>query len=191
MGMAISKVGFHPYQFGPTVQGVGVQWFSSEIPPLTGQRILAREPSMTSRQNNGASPPKRKVLIVDDDEATRDLLYAALESPGEFQVFTARDGESGLIAAKSIRPDVIVLDVMMPGVDGLEVCRRLKQAPETSATRVVFVSACAEPKDRQAGFDAGADEYLTKPFFAATLRATVVGMMAKARTGSASGHVRP
>lgn len=102
-----------------------------------------------------------RVLVVDDDPTVRDVLEAMLSFEG-CEVLTAPDGERSLQMARDSLPDVVVLDVMMPGMDGIEVCRRLKTSPESP--RVVMVSGKVSLEDQRRGLDAGADAYLTKPF---------------------------
>jgi CheY-like chemotaxis protein len=102
-----------------------------------------------------------KVLVVDDDPTVREVLSTLLAFEG-CQVSEAMDGDEALEAARRLRPDVVLLDVMMPGRSGLEVCRALKGDGLTP--RVVMVSAKAGPEDERAGLAAGADEYLRKPF---------------------------
>ena len=102
-----------------------------------------------------------KVLVVDDDPTIRDVLRIMLGFEG-CQVVDAPDGESALVMFTAIRPDVVILDVSMPGVDGVEVCRQLKSSPHPP--RVVMLTARAQPEDEQGALDAGADAYLRKPF---------------------------
>src|SRR5258708_7231286 len=111
-------------------------------------------------------PPR--ILIVDDNETSRDILATRLKAHG-YAPLEARDGEEALSAARDHRPDVILLDVMMPKIDGLEVCRRLKGDPDLPFTPIILVTAKADSKDVVAGLDAGADEYLTKPIDQAAL----------------------
>lgn len=102
------------------------------------------------------------VLIVDDVPANLKLLEAKLA--GEYyDVLTAKDGYECIAITKSRKPDLILLDVMMPGIDGFETCRQLKQDPEVSHIPVVMVTALADPSDRVQGLEAGADDFITKP----------------------------
>jgi len=103
------------------------------------------------------------VLVVDDEPYTVDLLQAQLEIEG-YQVMVAYQGEEALEKASARLPDLVLLDIMMPGLDGFEVCRRLKADPRTQFVPVVIVTALQEPKDKIAGTKAGADDFLTKPF---------------------------
>src|SRR3954464_11190044 len=103
-----------------------------------------------------------RILVVDDIEANVRLLEARLTAE-YYEVLTASDGPTALAIAGSERPDIILLDVMMPGMDGFQVCRRLKDDPETRHVPVVLVTALDGRSDRVAGLEAGADEFLTKP----------------------------
>lgn len=109
---------------------------------------------------NGALAPK--VLLVDDEQDILDLLKYNLEREG-YQVTTALNGRDALRSAKANRPDLIVLDIMMPGMDGVEVCNQLRQLPEFKQTLITFLSARGEDYSQIAGFEAGADDYITKP----------------------------
>jgi adenylate cyclase len=115
-------------------------------------------------------PPR--ILIVDDNEANRDILDARLKTQG-YELLQAADGEEALAAARQHLPDVILLDVMMPKVDGIEVCSRLKSDSTLPFMPIILVTAKADSKDVVAGLDAGADEYLTKPIDQAALLARV------------------
>jgi DNA-binding response OmpR family regulator len=107
--------------------------------------------------------PSGTVLVVDDDLVIQKLLQVNFEMEG-YDVITAGDGEEGLAKAQAEHPDAIVLDVMMPKMDGLEVARRLKADDDTSGIPIILLSAKAQQADVQAGQATGADEYLTKPF---------------------------
>ncbi|MBL7947097.1 MAG: response regulator transcription factor [Flavobacteriales bacterium] len=104
----------------------------------------------------------QKVLLVDDEPDIVELLRYNLEREG-YAVQTALNGKDALKAAKSNRPDLIVLDIMMPGMDGVEVCMQLRQLPEFKNTVITFLTARGEDYSQIAGFDAGADDYITKP----------------------------
>jgi CheY-like chemotaxis protein len=106
--------------------------------------------------------PSGTVLVVDDDPVIINLLQVNFEIEG-YDVLTATGGEAGLAQAQNLRPDVIVLDVMMPGMDGIEVARRLRQDPDTKQIPIILLSAKAQAGDIQAGL-AVADDYVTKPF---------------------------
>jgi two-component system, cell cycle response regulator len=103
-----------------------------------------------------------RILVVDDIDANVRVLEAKLTAE-YYDVLTASDGPSGLVVAAQQKPDIILLDVMMPGMDGFEVCRRLKDEPATRHIPVVLVTALDGRQDRLAGLEAGADEFLTKP----------------------------
>jgi len=104
-----------------------------------------------------------KVLIADDEASLRLLVAATLEDE-RFQITEAKDGTSALAMARAEHPDLVLLDVAMPGLDGLEVCRMIKQDPALAGTTVVMLTAKAQEVDRRRGLEAGADAYLTKPF---------------------------
>ncbi len=117
-----------------------------------------------------------RILIVDDNPMNVDILQSCLAFHG-YEIITATDGEEALAAAGEKQPDLILLDVMMPKIDGLEVCRRLKADPSLPFMPVILVTAKADSKDVVAGFGAGADEYLTKPVDQDALVARVRSML--------------
>ncbi len=104
----------------------------------------------------------QKVLLVDDEPDIIELLKYNLEREG-YQVSTALNGRDAIKVAKANRPDLIVLDIMMPGMDGVEVCNQLRQLPEFKHTIITFLTARSEDYSQIAGFEAGADDYITKP----------------------------
>ncbi len=103
------------------------------------------------------------VLLVDDDEMIRELVEARLGRSG-YRIHTAADGQTGLDLARFLLPHVIVLDWMMPGLGGPEVCRLLKEDESTAGIPVLMLTSRANEEDIRAGFEHGADDYLTKPF---------------------------
>ena len=103
------------------------------------------------------------ILVVDDEEPLLLLVTMTLQTE-PYRVIVARDGEEALALARSERPDFVLLDVGLPKIDGLEVCRRLRADPATGGATIVMLSARAAEEDRAAGLAAGADDYLTKPF---------------------------
>jgi adenylate cyclase len=115
-------------------------------------------------------PPR--ILVVDDNETNRDILVTRLEAHG-YQTLQAADGEEALRGVTQHHPDVVLLDVMMPNLDGLEACRRLKSDRAVAFTPVILVTAKTATQDIVAGLDAGADEYLIKPIDQAALVARV------------------
>jgi DNA-binding response OmpR family regulator len=104
-----------------------------------------------------------KVLVIDDEAPIRLLCRVNLEAEG-MEVLEAEEGETGLELARTRRPDVILLDVMMPGLDGWEVLQRLHEDEETREIPIVFLTARAELRDRARGLDLGGVDYVTKPF---------------------------
>jgi adenylate cyclase len=106
------------------------------------------------------NPPR--ILIVDDNETNRDILATRLNGHG-YELSQAADGEEALAKARESLPDLILLDIMMPKIDGIEVCRQLKNDASLPFMPIILVTAKADSKDVVAGLDAGADEYLTKP----------------------------
>ena len=112
------------------------------------------------------------ILIADDNEANRDILARRLETHG-YHLIMASDGEQALAAARSMLPDLILLDIMMPKMDGLEVCRLLKTDKSLPFIPIILVTALTDSKEIVAGLDAGGDEYVTKPIDQAALVARV------------------
>ena len=104
-----------------------------------------------------------KILIVEDDPDIRELLRFNLEKAG-YTLFLAEDGEKVLALARKHSPELILLDLMLPGVDGLEVCRTLKKDPELQRIPIIMVTAKGEEMDRVVGLELGADDYVVKPF---------------------------
>jgi len=128
---------------------------------------------------------KTKVLVVDDEQDILDLVRYQLEREG-YQVVGCRDGKAALDLVGRERPDLVVLDLLMPGVDGLEVCRRLRQ---DSAIPIIMLTAKAEETDKVIGLELGADDYVTKPFSPRELVARVKAILRRGAALSEEGVV--
>lgn len=106
---------------------------------------------------------KGTILVIDDEKDLIELVRYNLEKEG-FDVIAATDGQSGLDVVKKHRPDLVMLDLMMPGLDGLQVCQRLRADPRSGRMPVIMLTAKATEADRVVGLELGADDYITKPF---------------------------
>jgi DNA-binding response OmpR family regulator len=106
---------------------------------------------------------KSKILIVEDEPDILELLHFNLEKAG-FETFRAEDGEKGLLLAQKHLPDLILLDLLLPGLNGLEVCRQIKQNPALQHIPIIMVTAKGEEMDRVVGLELGAEDYVVKPF---------------------------
>ncbi len=122
---------------------------------------------------------KKKILVVDDEKALTALVSLHMKMAG-FEVLTANNGEKALELAGEEKPDLIILDLMLPKIDGWEVCKRLRQDPGISNIPVIMLTARAETEDKLKGFEAGADDYVTKPFSPRELVARVKRVLARA-----------
>lgn len=125
-----------------------------------------------------------KILIVEDEANIRQLVRYNLEKEG-FQVMEAADGLQGLRTAQKEKPDLVLLDLMLPGMDGLEVCRTLKGAPATSALPIIMLTAKAEEVDKIIGLELGADDYMTKPFSPRELTARIKAVLRRSQKETA------
>ena len=121
-----------------------------------------------------------KILVVDDEPSVTNLVTAYLKSEG-YEVFTASDGNSGLKAAQAFKPDLIILDVMLPGLDGIELLSRLRRE---SDVYVILLTARTEETDKIVGLSVGADDYVTKPFSPRELVARVKSALRRLNTGA-------
>lgn len=119
------------------------------------------------------------ILVADDEPAILELVRFTLED-NEVRVITAVDGDAALALAWAMHPELALLDVQMPRLNGLEVCRRLRQSPEGISMRIVMLTAAGQAADRARGFAAGADEYLTKPFSPLALLTLVRALLPEA-----------
>jgi len=127
----------------------------------------------------------RKILVVDDESILVETMTYNLEQAG-YQVTTAADGISALEAARSEKPDLIILDIMLPEMDGLEVCRQLRRESSTSTTPIMMLTAKIDEIDKVVGLEVGADDYVTKPFGRRELLARVRALLRRADYPSTS-----
>ena len=130
------------------------------------------------------TPAKPHILLIEDETALVELLKYNLEKDG-LRVSVASDGEEGMTAIGEIRPDLVILDWMLPHVSGIEICRQLRRKPETRDLPVIMLTARGEEADRIRGLQVGADDYVTKPFSPNELIARVRAVLRRTRPSSA------
>jgi len=147
-------------------QATGSAWRRTET---------ARELRDSMGRASGGGEVRKKILVVDDEESVRDLCTACIQHAlGQgYDVVEASNGGEAIAAAEAEQPDLILLDIMMPEVDGFEVCQRLKASPQTRGIPIVFLTALGEEKDVEQGLALGGDGYVIKPFNAVTLAAQI------------------
>lgn len=133
---------------------------------------------------------EKKILIVDDDFDTLHMVGKMLERHG-FNIAAANNGEKAIQLAQSEQPDLIILDVMMPGMDGYEVTRQLRSVESTAFIPIILFTAKAQVDDKLEGFEAGADDYLTKPTHPAELIARVKSILTRPKTGALTLEEEP
>jgi len=120
--------------------------------------------------------PRETILVIDDEKDLIELVRYNLEKEG-FQITSAFDGEAGMSMATQANPDVILIDLMLPGIDGLEVCRQLRASERTSRIPIIMLTAKSSESDRVVGLELGADDYVTKPFSPRELAARVKAVL--------------
>src|SRR5207344_169726 len=153
--------------------------------PESGLNVPLRNYFLSRHSESSSNNWAMKILVVDDERAVRESLRRALELEG-YEIELAGDGNEALYRLEANdEPDAMILDVLMPGIDGLEVCRRLRGTG--SKLPVLMLTARTEVEDRVAGLDAGADDYVTKPFALEELLARVRALLR--RTGDTDGEV--
>ena len=150
--------------------------------PGPGGRLSSAPTPHAGRPASGV-----RALVVDDEPSLVRVVAGYLEREG-YTVRTAADGEQALAAARADPPDVVVLDLMLPGIDGIEVCRRLRTF---SDAYIIMLTARTEEVDKLVGLSVGADDYLTKPFSPRELLARITVMLRRPRTGVGVAPVRP
>ena len=124
--------------------------------------------------------PKQKILVIDDEQSILNLVSAYLRPEG-YEVYTATDGRTGLKAARAYKPDLVVLDIMLPGMDGIEVLAQLRRE---SDVYVIMLTAKTEETDKIVGLSVGADDYVTKPFSPRELVARIKAALRRLQSGS-------
>src|SRR5574339_954559 len=127
-----------------------------------------------------------KILVIDDEPSITNLVTAYLKPEG-YEVVTAADGNAGLKAARAFKPDLIILDLMLPGIDGIELLTRLRRE---SDVYVIMLTARTDETDKVIGLSVGADDYVTKPFSPRELVARVKAALRRIEAGSGSGGER-
>jgi two-component system alkaline phosphatase synthesis response regulator PhoP len=128
--------------------------------------------------------PKTKILVIDDEPGILNLVKAYLQPEG-YEVFTAENGPAGLQAARSFKPDLLVLDIMLPGMDGIELLSRLRRE---SDVYVILLTAKSEETDKIIGLSVGADDYVTKPFSPRELVARIKAALRRSQSGTGAGE---
>jgi two-component system, LuxR family, sensor kinase FixL len=113
-----------------------------------------------------------RILLVDDDPTNLQILHQVLGGRG-YKLIIAKSGEDALKIAERMKPHLVLLDIMMPGIDGYETCKRLKENPETSNAAIIFLSAMDNPEDKKKGLEMGAIDFIQKPFQSDHVIATV------------------
>ena len=126
-----------------------------------------------------------KILIVDDEKDIVDLVAYNLEKEG-YETLKALDGEKALQLVRTKTPDLVVLDLMLPGIQGLEVCKRIRKVPETAAIPIIMLTAKGEEIDKVLGLEVGADDYITKPFSVKELLARVKAVLRRSEARRAA-----
>ncbi len=135
------------------------------------------------------SSSKQKILIVDDEPDIRELIEYNLKKEG-YQVYSATNGQEGINEAKKVKPDLIILDVMMPKMDGIEACRIMRAMPEFKSTFMVFLTARSEEYSEIAGFHVGADDYIAKPIKPRALMSRINAILRRNATEESDASVQ-
>jgi two-component system phosphate regulon response regulator PhoB len=143
---------------------------------LTGYRAISGERSA----DNSGGTAVTVVLVADDDADIRDLVAFKLEQAG-LDVIVVEDGQAALEQARARQPALAVLDVSMPGLSGIDVCRMLRGDPVTAAMLIIMLTSRVQEQDVEGGFSAGADDYVTKPFSPRELVSRIQALLSRAR----------
>jgi two-component system alkaline phosphatase synthesis response regulator PhoP len=133
---------------------------------------------------------KQKILLVDDEQDILDLIGFNLEREG-FEVHLANNGRKGVDLARQVQPDLVLLDVMMPEMDGMEACREMREDPKLKNTLIAFLTARNEDYSQIAGFDAGADDYIAKPIKPRVLISRVKALLRRNGVAEPDHQIKP
>lgn len=117
--------------------------------------------------------PAESIVVIEDDPAIRSILSVALKGAGFTIVKEAESGDEGLKLVKNLKPSLILLDLMLPGIDGFSVCKKIRENQETASTPIIMLTARSEEEDIVRGLECGADDYITKPFSRQVLMARI------------------
>lgn len=128
---------------------------------------------------------KKRILVVDDEKQLVSLVKLHMEMAG-YEVLSASDGEKALAISREEKPDLIILDLMLPKIDGWEVCKRLREEGKVGSIPVIMLTARTDTDDKLKGFECGADDYVTKPFSPRELVARVKRVLARAENGTSA-----
>lgn len=123
-------------------------------------------------EKSASEETPHRILLVDDDPTNLQILHQVLGGRG-YKLIIAKSGEDALKIAERMKPHLVLLDIMMPGIDGYETCKRLKENPETSNAAIIFLSAMDNPEDKKKGIEMGAIDFIQKPFQSDHVIATV------------------
>ncbi|MFC1967499.1 response regulator transcription factor [Chloroflexota bacterium] len=130
----------------------------------------------------------KKILVVEDDPSSLRLTTYVLESNG-YEVLSAMNGLEGLKKAQNENPDLVILDVMLPGIDGFEICNHLRADPKTASISIIMLSAKARGADKETGLKMGANDYITKPISPSDILKRVEGLLAGKTAGTQPGSI--
>jgi CheY-like chemotaxis protein len=167
------------------VKGIIASRPLKKAPRLPGHPLCARLPALVQTAGMGSYHMAEKILIIDDDVDTLKLVGLMLERQG-YSIAVASNGTLGISRAAAEKPDLILLDVMMPDLDGYEVTRRLRTNPALAHIPIIMFTAKSMVDDKVAGFEAGVDDYLTKPTHPAELTAHVKAVLSRSATAKAA-----
>src|SRR5512139_307716 len=134
---------------------------------------------------NAGGSRSLKILIVDDEKDIVDLIAYNLKKEG-YETLKALDGEKALQLIRTKTPNLVILDLMLPGIQGLEVCKRIRKVPETAVIPIIMLTAKGEEIDKVLGLEVGADDYITKPFSVKELLARVKAVLRRSETRRAA-----